>query len=251
LRDLGFGVAATYTNFLGERNLNFTDTSAADGTRNGLPSYLSDGQNTFFRYNSTAIAYGERWRIAPQANYYNGPLGIIGEFVFERQAVSLTTGGSPPAGGAGSNTLIQPNTNKNLNHNAWQIALSYILTGEDASFQGVKPKRNFNFGTGWGAWELVARYSEINLDNATFKNPAGTSYTGAYADLSTSAQSAHSWTAGVNWYLNPNVKVVMNYSHTTFDGGAGVGTTPINAAGTNVQDREDESAFSTRVQLAY
>jgi phosphate-selective porin OprO/OprP len=251
LRDLGFGVAATYTNFLGERNLNFTDTSAADGTRNGLPSYLSDGQNTFFRYNSTAIAYGERWRIAPQANYYNGPLGIIGEFVLERQAVSLTTGGSPPAGGAGSNTLIQPNTNKNLNHNAWQIAVSYILTGEDASFQGVKPKRNFIFGTGWGAWELVARYSEINLDEATFRNPAGTSYTGAYADLSTSAQSAHSWTAGVNWYLNPNVKVVMNYSHTTFDGGAGVGTTPINAAGTNVQDREDESAFFTRLQLAY
>jgi phosphate-selective porin OprO and OprP len=251
LRDLGVGVAATYTNFPGERNLHFTDTSAADGTRNGLPSYLSDGQNTFFRYNSTAIAYGERWRIAPQANYYNGPLGIIGEFVLERQAVSLTTGGSPPAGGAGSNTLIQPNTNKNLNHNAWQIAVSYILTGEDASFQGVKPNRNFNFGTGWGAWELVARYSEINLDNATFKNPAGTSYTGAYADLSTSAQSAHSWTAGVNWYLNPNVKVVMNYSLTTFDGGAGVGTTPINAAGTNVQDREDESAFFTRLQLAY
>jgi phosphate-selective porin OprO and OprP len=43
----------------------------------------------------------------------------------------------------------------------------------------------------------------------------------------------------------------MNYSHTTFDGGAGVGTTPINAAGTNVQDRADESAFFTRLQLAF
>jgi phosphate-selective porin OprO/OprP len=251
LRDLGFGVAATYTNFLGERNLNFTDTSAADGTRNGLPSYLSDGQNTFFRYNSTAIADRERWRIAPQANYYNGPLGIIGEFVLERQAVSLTTGGSPPAGGAGSNTFVVPNSNKKLNHNAWQIAFSYILTGEEASFKGVKPKRNFNFGTGWGAWEVVVRYSEINLDPDTFKNPAGTSYTDAYADMSTSAQSAHSVTAGVNWYLNPNVKVAMNYSYTTFDGGAGVGTTPINAAGTNVRDRADESAFFTRLQLAY
>jgi phosphate-selective porin OprO/OprP len=251
LRDLGFGVAATYTSFPGQRNLNFTDTSAADGTRNGLPSYLSDSQNTFFRYNGTAIAYGERWRIAPQANYYDGPFGVIAEYVFERQAVSLTTGGSPPAGGAGSDTVIAPNTNKNLDHNAWQIAVSYILTGEGASFQGVKPKRNFSFGTDWGAWEVVARYSEINLDEATFKNPAGTSFTGAYADLSTSAQSAHSWTAGVNWYLNPNVKVVMNYSHTTFNGGAGVGTTPINAAGTNVQNREDESAFFTRLQLAY
>ena len=38
---------------------------------------------------STAIAYGERWRIAPQANYYNGPVGIIGEYALERQAVEL------------------------------------------------------------------------------------------------------------------------------------------------------------------
>jgi phosphate-selective porin OprO and OprP len=251
LKNLGLGVAATYTDFLGQRNLNFTDTSAADGTRNGLPSYLSDGQNTFFRYNATSIANGERWRLAPQAYYYIGPLGLIGEFVLERQAVSLTTGGSPPAGGAGSNTFVVPGTNKRLEHNAWQIAVSYILTGEAASFQGVKPKRNFNFGTGWGAWEVVARYSEINLDSDTFKNPAGTSRIGAYADLSTSAKSAHSWTAGVNWYLNPNVKVAMNYSYTTFDGGAGVDTTPIDAAGTNVRDREDESAFFTRLQLAY
>lgn len=252
LSGLGFGVAATYTDFLGQRNLNFTDTSAADGTRNGLPSYVSDGQNTFFRYNATSIANGERWRIAPQAHYYYGPWGIIGEYVLERQAVSLTTGGSPPGGGAGSNTFVEPNTNKKLNHNAWQIAVSYFLTGEDASFKGVKPKQNYGFGSaGWGAWEVVARYSEINLDSDTFKNPSGTSNIGAYADLSASAQSAHSVTAGVNWYLNPNVRVAMNYSHTIFDGGAGVGTTPINAAGTNVQNREDESAFFTRIQLAY
>ena len=58
LKDLGFGVAATYTDSRGERNLNFTDTSAADATRNGLPSYLTNGQNTFFRYSSAAVADG-------------------------------------------------------------------------------------------------------------------------------------------------------------------------------------------------
>jgi phosphate-selective porin OprO/OprP len=251
LNGLGFGVAATYTDSQGERNLNFTDTSAADATRNGLPSYLTDGQNTFLRYSSAAVADGQRLRYSPQAYYYTGPLGVIAEYARVEQNVSLTTGGSPAAGGAGSNTIITPNTDKKLRHDAWQIAVSYFLTGEDSSFKGVKPKQNFDFGTGWGAWELVARYSEINLDNATFKNPAGTSYTGAYADLSTSAQSAHSWTGGVNWYLNQNTRVALNYSHTTFDGGAGVGTTPINAAGTNVQDRPDESAFFTRLQLAY
>jgi len=251
LNGLGFGVAATYTDSQGERNLNFTDTSSADATRNGLPSYLTDGQNVFFRYNGAAVADGQRLRYSPQAYYYSGPLGIIAEYAAVRQDVSLSTGGSPTAGGAGTNTSITPNTNKTLHHSAWQIAVTYLMTGEGASFKGMKPKQNFDFGSGWGAWELVARYSEINLDDDTFRDPTGTSFTGAYADLSTSAKSAHSWTAGVNWYLNPNVKVALNYSHTTFDGGAGVGTSAINAAGTNVQDRADESAFFTRLQLAY
>ena len=251
LKGLGFGIAATYTDTQGERNLNFTDTSAADATRNGLPSYLTGGQNTFFRYSSAAVADGQRLRISPQANYYTGPLGIIAEYAKVRQDVSLTTGGSPAAGGAGSNTLITPNTRKTLSHSAWQIAVSYILTGEDASFRGVKPKQDFDLGTGWGAWELVARYSEINLDDDTFRDPTGTSFIGGYANLSDSAKSAHSWTVGVNWYLNQNAKVALNYEHTTFDGGAGDGILPINAAGTNVRDREDERAFLTRLQLAF
>ena len=251
LNGLGFGVAATYTDAQGERNLNFTDTSAADATRNGLPSYLTDGQNVFFRYSGAAVADGQRLRISPQAYYYRGPLGVIAEYAQVRQDVSLTTGGSPAAGGAGSNTNITPNTQKKLRHDAWQVAVSYLLTGEDASFRGVKPKQDFDFGTGWGAWELVARYSEITLDNDTFRDPTGTSFTGAYADLSTSAQSARSWTGGVNWYLNQNTRVALNYSHTTFDGGAGVGTSPINAVGTNVRDRPDEHALLTRLQLAF
>ena len=251
LNGLGFGVAATYTDSQGERNLNFTDTSAADSTRNGLPNYLTDGQNVFFRYSSAAVADGQRLRYSPQAHYYRGPVGIIAEYAAVRQDVSLTTGGSPAAGGAGSDTSITPNTNKKLRHEAWQIAVSYFLTGEDASFRGVRPKQDFDFGTGWGAWELVARYSEINLDEDTFKDPTGTSFTGAYADLSTSAKSARSWTGGVNWYLNQNTRVALNYSHTTFDGGAGVGTSPINAAGTNMRDRPDEHALLTRLQLAF
>ena len=251
LKGLGFGVAATYTDSHGERNLNFTDTSAADATRNGLPSYLTDGQNTFFRYSSATVADGQRLRISPQAYFYTGPVGVIAEYATVRQDVSLATGGSPTAGGAGSNTVITPNTNKKLSHSAWQIAVSYILTSEDASFRAVKPKRDFDLGTGWGAWELVARYSEINLDDDTFRDPTGTSFIGGYANLSESAKSAHSWTAGVNWYLNQNAKIALNYEHTTFDGGAGDGILPINAAGTNVRDRKEERAFLTRLQLAF
>jgi len=253
LTGLGFGVAVTYTDSQGERNLNFTDTSAADATRNGLPAYLTNGQNTFFRYSSGAIADGERFRFAPQAHYYYGPLGIIAEYASVKQDVSLTTGGSPSAGGAATNTVIIAGTNASFTHKAWEIAATYLLTGEDASYRGVKPARDFDLSTGGlGAWELLGRYSDITLDEDTFLDSTGTSFsTATYANLSESAQSAHSWTVGVNWWLNPNAKVAFNYEHTSFDGGAGDGILPINATGTNVQDREDERAVLARLQLAY
>lgn len=247
LAGLGFGIGGTWTNYTGERNLDFTGTSAADATRNGLPSYVSDGQQTFFRYNSASLADGKRIRFTPQASYYNGPFGLITEYARVNQDVSLLAGTT-----TNTATVISPNTNKKLSHDAWQVAATYLITGEDASFKGVKPKQDFDLDKGgWGAWELVARYSEINLDDDTFKNPTGTAYTGAYADLSTSAKSAKSWTAGVNWYLNSNAKIALNYSHTSFDGGAGVGITAVNAAGTNIRDRESENALLARFQVAF
>jgi phosphate-selective porin OprO and OprP len=131
------------------------------------------------------------------------------------------------------------------------VTVSYLLTGEDASFQGVKPRHNFDFGNGWGAWEFVGRYSEMHLDSDTFKDPNGASFVGGFANLSESPKSARSWTVGLNWYLNQNVRAAVNYSETKFDGGAGIGTTPINEAGSNVQDRPDERVFLSRIQLAF
>ena len=251
LSGFGFGAAATYTDVTGERNLNFTDTTPADDTRNGLPRYRSDSQNVFFRYSSAAVADGNRIRVSPQAYYYYGSLGIMAEYARVIQDVSLTTGGSPPAGGAGTDTLFVPNSGKTLHHQAWQITLSYLLTGENASYAEVKPKQNFEFGKGWGAWELVGRYHEIALDEDTFKNPAGTAFTGAYANLSESAKRARTWVVGVNWYLNPITRIALNYTETKFTGGAGEGIVPIDAAGTNVQDRPDERALFTRLQLSF
>ena len=248
LAGLGFGLGGTWTDYTGERNLDFTNTSSADATRNGLPSYVTDGQQTFFRYGSAAVADGKRVRFTPQASYYNGPFGLITEYARVNQDVSLLTSTT-----SNTATVISANTNKKLSHDAWQVGVSYLLTGEDASFKGVKPKQDFDLDKGgWGAWELVARYSEINLDDDTFKNKAGTSYSaGTYANLSESAKSAKTWTAGVNWYLNSNAKIALNYSHTSFDGGAGVGITPVNATGTNIRDRESENALLARFQVAF
>ncbi|MDX1915134.1 MAG: porin [Methylophilus sp.] len=272
LAGLGFGIAGTFTDIDGEKNLNFTDTSAADATRNGLPSYLTNGQQTFFRYGSGIVADGKRIRIAPQANYYYGPLGFTAEYARVSQDVSKAVEGSPAGGGAAVNEFIVNGTNKTLKHDAWEISATYLITGEDASFRGVKPKNDFDLDKGgWGAWELVARYSEINLDEDTFKNQLGqyvadfgsvtaanavtSGTTLAYSDLTKSAKSAHSWVAGVNWYLNQNAKIQLNYSHTKFDGGASIGNQNLNATGSNfnaiIKDRESEDALLARLQVAF
>ena len=157
----------------------------------------------------------------------------------------------------------------NLNHDAWQVAATYLVTGEDASFKGVKPKRNFDLNNGgWGAWEVVGRYSELNIDDKAFTwgsldgvGGSTTVLTGVnhylYADPKVSARAAHTWTAGVNWYLNPEVKFALNYARTSFKGGAGSigGSTSgqsYNLLNQNtVSDREDESVLLARFQIAY
>ena len=267
LAGLGFGIGATYTDFTGEQNLNYTDTAAADATRNGLPSYVTEGQQTFFRYGANAIADGKRFRFTPQASYYNGPFGLITEYARVDQDVSLTNkndggGALLPADTNKALTLVS-GTNKKLSHDAWQIAASYLITGEDASFKGVKPKNDFDLDKGgWGAWELVARYSEINLDEDTFRTPGGSlkgenqtlAINSAYADPTKSAESAKTWTAGVNWYLNSNAKIALNYSQTSFDGGAISGDGKTGNAGDpgrSIKDRPDEKALFARFQVAF
>jgi phosphate-selective porin OprO and OprP len=125
-----------------------------------------------------------------------------------------------------------------LQHTAWQIAGGWVLTGEDATPNGVTPKHPFDPHNGrWGALQVVARYSELDIDNAAFPlyaNPA-------------SASEARSWSAGLNWYLNRNIRVSASYSHTDFSGGAG--GSPASAPGSVSSHPED--VLFTRLQIAF
>ena len=78
---------------------------------------------------------------------------------------------------------------------------SYFLTGEhrkysvkDGEFSRVKPIQNFDMHGGWGAIELTARYSELDLSDDVIDG-------GRLQDA----------TLGVNWYLNPNTRIMANY----------------------------------------
>lgn len=285
LQGLGFGIGATYSNLKGNgstTSTGSTDTALGVSDTN-LSSYKTDlGQQTFFSYYNLAnnnasgasgligapdkyatYANGERFRWSPQLTYANGPFGLYAEYVGELQAVSkfadgyaplATVGAALPSGTHAS--LVQHNAL--LHNSAWQVAASWVLTGEDGG-PNVNPKPRHKFdldGGGWGAWELVARYSRLDIDDAAFAaldttsganfiNAAGLPTSGnSYADPRVSAKTAKAWATGINWYLNNNVKLQLDYEHTSFEGGS---TTD----GIHIVNRPAEEVLLGRVQLAF
>lgn len=84
------------------------------------------------------------------------------------------------------------------------VSASYFLTGEHRNYEKgrgrfgrLEPRESFDPGNGdWGAWEIAARYSVLDLDD---RNVAG----GKLWDV----------TAGLNWYLYPNLRWMFNYVH--------------------------------------
>lgn len=209
LKGLSFGVAGSIGTHTGTTNAP------------GLASYRSSGQSTFFSYRTsatnsadTAIADGDSTRIAPQFYYAAGPIGILGEYVLSEQEV---------ANGKGS---------ASLENEAWQLATSWVLTGETPSLRGLNPARPFDPAKGqWGAFELKARIGELSIDDEAFS--------GGYAQSSRSAKSAESIGVGLNWYPTRNTRFSLDYEQTSFDGGATSG------------DRPEEKVVIARAQVAF
>ena len=208
LQGLSFGISAS-----GGRE------KTASGRTGG---YRTDGQQTFFAYSASTIADGQTWRISPQLDYRNGPLGLIGEYVVS--AVNVR----PSA--TGLKTELQ--------NKAWQVAAGYVLTGEDSSYTGVAPATNFNFEAGtWGAFELTARYANLKVDDAAFP---------LYASASTNADQAKSIGLGVNWYHSKAVAFKIDFYQTKF------GFSPLAPAISSTQIlRQDEKALISRFQVSF
>lgn len=199
---LGFGIGGSVGDTTGTGN-------------NILPRYRTPAQVQFFNYRSAVAADGRRTRWSPQGYFYRNRFGLLAEYIASKQEVQV---------GA---------TAAELENTAWQATASYVLTGEDASYRGVvKPSHPFSPGKGgWGAWELVGRYGVLEIDDRAFP---------VFADPAVSARRAKAWTLGVNWYLTSNLKLVVNYLDTQFEGGAAAGA-----------DREDEKAVFSRLQVAF
>jgi phosphate-selective porin OprO and OprP len=208
LKGLGFGVGGSYE----------VDHPTSSSTTNSLTAgYLTDGQQKFFAFKSSAYSDGPHWRLTPQASYYYGPFGLMAEYVVsDMQARS------------GTNSADLQNT-------GWEVTASWLLTGEDASYGAITPNKPFDLRKNqWGALQLVARYGELDIDNRAFKGSV-------YADPTKSATGAQTWSAGLNWYLNKSIRANASFSHTEFDG-------PVTSG--NVAYKPENVVFS-RLQLAF
>jgi phosphate-selective porin OprO/OprP len=195
---LGVGFAGTY------------------GHQEGAPgSYKTSGQQTFFAFRSGVTQTGARYRYAPQAYWYWGPFGLLTEYVYNSSEYRRTGSADTRA-----------------NNSAWQVAVGWAITGEDESYKGLVPSAPFDpFRGSFGAWEAIARFSQLKVASSVFD--------ANFADPTESAESAKLWSLGVNWYLNRNVKLALNYDRTVFRNYA------------SNPDRHPEGVLLGQLQLAF
>jgi phosphate-selective porin OprO/OprP len=116
-----------------------------------------------------------------EMSYVNGPISL------QAEALQTTI-----------NVVPEIERSFTINHEimSYYGQVSYFITGEKRSYKSslagfgkINPKNNYG-KNGWGAFEIAARFSAID-----------TQKDGSLEDL----------TIGLNWYLNPNTRIMLNY----------------------------------------
>ncbi|MFQ5449503.1 MAG: OprO/OprP family phosphate-selective porin [Nitrospinaceae bacterium] len=139
--------------------------------------------------NTGAIAAKNASKFGWEGAAVYGALSAQGEFVLVH--VNRINGGTDP------------------NLKGGYVEVSYFLTGEHRKyhksvFGRVAPNQNFLEGNGLGAWQVALRYSRLDL------NEPGVN--GGEED---------NITVGLKWLLNPNTRILANYTHGHLEGPPG------------------------------
>jgi len=121
---------------------------------------------------------------------------------------------------------------------------SWVITGEPrryvntgAAFGGPHPKQPFSLRNGgYGAFEAVARYSNINLNDRVTRGRSSASTGGVYGG------SQDVYAVGLNWYPNDQLRFMLDYDIINVD--------RLNAAGTT-QVGQRIQAVALRAQAAF
>ncbi len=137
------------------------------------------------------IPGSKQYTLAPEFAMVWGPLTIQAEYAgqFLTQAVA--------SNGQNQGTIF---------YHGGYVEVLYFLTGEhqdyirrEGVFGRVVPRHDYHCKKtdgfrGCGAWQIGTRFSYLDLN-----------------DKAIQGGQVYDWTAGLNWYLNPNMKVQLNY----------------------------------------
>jgi len=148
-------------------------------------------------------------RFYVQAGYYG--------FAVDRAPVAYKTYSSATTS---ATTVVQPSNNS---FSAWYAQAAFTLTGEtraynaaNGAFSQPKPTKSVGHG-GWGAWEIAARYSSLNLNSHANDTAAlVTNWTGASNETYTFTNTVRGGeqrivTVGLNWYASTAIRFALDY----------------------------------------
>jgi phosphate-selective porin OprO/OprP len=199
----------------------------AAGQSQNLPTYKSPGGAAIFSYKTgstlgladTAIASGQQRRINAHGYYSVGPFGLLAEYIYSQQRVGFNY------------------DNTRVGNQGWTAEASLFLYGGNASYSQAKIATPFDLQAGtFGAFELVARASQLRFDQSAFGAKTDTTKP---VDETASVKHATELAGGLNWYFNRCVRFLFSYNRTSYLGGAASGNRPA------------ENVFFGRAQLNY
>jgi phosphate-selective porin OprO/OprP len=201
------------------------DAIGGFGDNTNLPGDTGRMVNTgALMANSATVLGSEFW-------YSLGPFSVMAEWALAQMdsaVVPVTTNG------------VTSNVIGNRTFHGGYVTASYFLTGENRAYDHTYGRENTfyidrPFTNAWltrdenggvtcgpGAWEIAARFSYLNLNDGPLQGGVMTGIT-----------------LGLNWYLNNNLKIQVNYVHNArYDKSTtGAGTVPgtVDGLGTRMQ----------------
>ena len=169
---------------------------------------------TFRTRDAMRSGLSQDWPVPAGINLYGDDLqqanfelaGIYGRWTMQSEyAISSLQG---------ARSELHKEYHSNAVYNGGYVQLLCFLTDdhdhydkERAAFDRVTPKQNFwvkknpcGNSLGGGAWQVGARYDYLDLN-----------------DIGLNGGILHNQTYGVNWFLNPNMKIQFNYMNTYRD----------------------------------